>query len=280
VPACGCGGGERAPFYPADLTYEEWAVLETLLPSALCGTELGGQPEKHRRRTMVDVMLYVAGNGVKWRALPADFPPWQTVYPVLARWRRDGMLALVRDRLRRRVRAAAGRDPQPSTAVTGSQSVHESVGGVVPTATSGYDSHKKVNGRKRHLMTDTAGQLLDVVVSPAGAQDRDGAAALLARARRRGLTRLALAWPTAATPATPGSTGPAASSASRSRSSAATRRRFQPHLDLPRGPVCIDRERVRHVGVPDPVGHDLRVYPRHRVRSWRRCAVRRAGECV
>ncbi len=88
---------------------------------------------------------------------------------------------------------AAGRSAEPSAGIVDAQSVHESAEGVVPAATSGYDSHKKVNGRKRHLLVDTLGLLIGVVVTAASAQDRVGAAMLLKRARARG-RRLALVW--------------------------------------------------------------------------------------
>jgi transposase len=191
---CGCGCAERVPRYPTDLTDGQWAVLEPLLPAMLCDTPLGGRPEKHWRRTMIDAMFYICDNGCKWRALPADFPPWQTVHAMLARWKKDGVWADIADLLRAAVRRAAGRHPEPSAAVMDSQSVHESAEGVVPARTSGFDSWKKVNGRKRHLLVDTLGLLIAVVVSPASGQDRDGAVALLLRARRRGRRRLALAW--------------------------------------------------------------------------------------
>lgn len=191
---CECGCADRVPSYPTDLTDEQWAVLEPLLPVMLCLTALGGRPEKHWRRTMIDAMFYVADNGCKWRALPADFPPWQTVHGMFARWKADGVWADVVDLLRARVRAAEGRDPEPSAAVIDSQSVHESAEGVVPAATSGYDGWKKVNGRKRHLLVDTLGLLVAVAVTAANVPDRTGAAVLLARARRRGRHRLALAW--------------------------------------------------------------------------------------
>jgi putative transposase len=193
-PECECGCAGRSPRYPTDLTDAQWAVLEPLLPAMLSRTELGGRPEKHRRRTMIDAMFYVADNGCKWRALPGDFPPWQTVYAMLARWKADGAWADVVDRLRARVRAAEGRDPEPSAAVIDSQSVHESAEGVVPAATSGFDGFKKVNGRKRHLLVDTLGLLVAVTVTSAAVPDRDAAPVLLARARRRGRRRLSLAW--------------------------------------------------------------------------------------
>jgi putative transposase len=182
------------PCYPTDLTDEQWAVLEPALPAMLCGTPLGGRPEKHRRRTMIDAMFYAVDNGCKWRALPADFPPWQTVHAMLARWKADGAWADVTDRLRAAVRAAEGREAEPSAGIIDSQSVHESAEGVVPASTSGYDGWKKVNGRKRHLMTDTLGLLITVAVTAANVQDRDGAVTLLRRAARRGRRRLARVW--------------------------------------------------------------------------------------
>ena len=191
---CGCGCAQRTPRYPTDLTDEQQAVLEPALPVMLCATELGGRPEKHWRRTMTGAVFYLAGNGIKWRALPAGFPPWRTVYGLHARWKKDGVLADITDLLRAAARVAAGRHPEPSAAVTGSQSVHESAEGVVPAAASGFDSHKKVNGRKRHLLAGTLSLLVTVVVTPASTQDRDTALILARRARSRGRHRLALIW--------------------------------------------------------------------------------------
>jgi transposase len=180
--------------YPSDLTDEQWAVLEPLLPAMLCLTVLGGRPELHFRRTMVNALLYLVDNGIKWRAMPADFPPWRTVWGMHARWKKDGVPARIVDDLRAVVRRAAGRQAEPSAGVIDAQSVHESAEGVVPAATSGYDAHKNVNGRKRHLLVDTLGLLIGVVVTPASTQDRAGAAMLLKRARARGRDRLALTW--------------------------------------------------------------------------------------
>ncbi|TVZ00187.1 IS5 family transposase [Trebonia kvetii] len=172
----------------------QWAELEPLLPVMLCRTVLGGRPELHCRRTMIDAIFYLVDNGIKWRAMPADFPPWKTVWGMCARWKKDGVLADIADLLRRKIRTAAGRDPEPSAAIIDAQSVHESAEGVVPAATSGFDPHKKVNGRKRHLLVDTLGLLITVAVTPASTQDRAGAAVVLKRARSRGRHRLALIW--------------------------------------------------------------------------------------
>jgi transposase len=191
---CDCGCADRVPSYPTDLTDEQWAALEPALPVMLCDTPLGGRPEKHWRRTMIDAMFYLNDNGCKWRNLPRDFPSPKTVHDMFARWKADGVWADIADRLRGRVRAAAGRDPEPSAGIIDSQSVHESAEGVVPSATSGFDGHKKVNGRKRHLMTDTMGLLITVAVSPASVLDRNGAVVLLLRAAARGRGRLAKIW--------------------------------------------------------------------------------------
>ena len=193
-PACGCGCVTRTRKYTSDLTDQEWTALEPELPVMLCDTPLGGRPEKHSRRTMINAILFVADNGCKWRNLPADFPPWKTVCHLFARWSRDGVAAAITDRLRARVRTAAGRDPEPSAAIVDAQSVHESAEGIVPAASSGFDHHKKVNGRKRHILVDTLGLLITAAASPANAADRDGAAVLLAHARARGRHRLARAW--------------------------------------------------------------------------------------
>jgi transposase len=191
---CECGCFARQPRYPSDLTDEQWAVLAPLLPVPLSQTPLGGRPEKHARRAVVDAILYVTDNGAKWRALPADFPPWRTVYGIFAAWQRDRVTGRLVDELRAALRAALGHPAEPSAGCLDSQSVHESAEGVVPVASSGFDPHKKVNGRKRHILTDTLGLLITVAVTPASAQDRDTAFPLLAAARHRGRHRLAHIW--------------------------------------------------------------------------------------
>jgi transposase len=191
---CPCGCFTRHRRYSTDLSDAEWAVLEPLLPAPACLTRTGGRPEKHHRRTIISAIFYAADNGCKWRNLPADFPPWRTVYGFLRRWRADRTLHDLVDDLRGIIRRAAGRNHRASAGIIDAQSVHESAEGVVPSATSGYDQHKNVNGRKRHLLTDTLGLLIGVVVTPANTADRAGAAMLLKRARRRGRRRLARIW--------------------------------------------------------------------------------------
>jgi len=138
----------------------------------------------------VDAILYVRWTGCPWRALPGCYPHcyphWRTVHHHFARWAADGTLTRVHAVLRGRVRAAAGRTVAPTAAVIDSQSVRAS--DWVSRATKGYDAAKdaakKVHGRKRHLATDTCGLLLDVLITPASVQDRDGGRRLLWRLRR------------------------------------------------------------------------------------------------
>jgi len=105
--------------YPSDLTDAQWAALAPLVPAP----RPGGRPATHGRRELVDAILYVLRTGCRWRALPHEYPPWPTVYWWFRRWRLDGTWEGIAAALRERVRAKAGRDPQPSAAVLDSQSV-------------------------------------------------------------------------------------------------------------------------------------------------------------
>jgi transposase len=182
---------ERRPVYPTDLTDGQWAAIIALIPVPAWIEGRGGRPEGYCHREMIDAMLYVDDNGTKWRALPVDFPDWMAAYRFFRRWRDQGLLGVLHDRLRRACREAAGRGPEPTAAVIDSQSLRaaETVG----AAGRGYDAGKRVNGTKRHIAVDTLGLLLAVVVTAAGVQDRDGAMPLLERMRRACL-RIALVW--------------------------------------------------------------------------------------
>ncbi|WUV39004.1 IS5 family transposase [Streptomyces sp. NBC_01483] len=163
----GSGGG-----YPSDLTDEQWALVEPLLPAARVGPK-GGRREKHPRRRIVDAIFYVVRTGCAWRQLPKDFAPWPTVYWYFTWWHDDGTVERLHDALRDRVRVADGRSVEPSAGLIDSQSVRTA--DTVPVSTRGFDAGKKVKGRKRFIVTDTLGLLLAVHVVAASIQDRDGA---------------------------------------------------------------------------------------------------------
>jgi transposase len=175
----------RARGYPSDLTDAQWQVIAVHLPAERPGQR--GRPRIWPPRRIIEAILYVDRTGCAWRYLPADFPPRQTVYGYFAAWRDDGTLARLHSQLRARARPDAGRNAQPTAAVIDSQSVR--AGDTVPRASRGWDNAKKVNGRKRHIAVDVSGLVLDVVITAASVQDRQGARPLLwnlHRACRRG----------------------------------------------------------------------------------------------
>ncbi|MGI8761047.1 MAG: IS5 family transposase [Jatrophihabitantaceae bacterium] len=163
--------------YPSDLTDAQWALIEPLLPPM----RRGGRREKHDRRRIVDAILYVVRTGCSWRQLPHDFPPWGTVFWYFKQWRADGTVNAIHDRLRAAVRDAAGRDPMASAGIVDAQSVKGA--DTVGAASRGFDAGKKTNGRKRHIVVDTLGLLLAVIITTASVQDRDGARTVLDRLR-------------------------------------------------------------------------------------------------
>lgn len=171
-------GGRARDRFPSDLSDRQWQVLASLLPTP---ASRRGRPRIHPVRRIVDAIRFLVRTGCPWRYLPAGFPSWKTVHWYFSRWATDGTLHRIHTELRDRVRAGAGRDPQPSAAIIDSQSVHAA--DTVPKASRGWDNGKKVNGRKRHIAVDVLGLVLAVVVTPAHVQDRDAAKPLLKRVK-------------------------------------------------------------------------------------------------
>jgi transposase len=154
--------------YPSDLTDAQWEIVEAMLPLP----KWLGRPFKHDRRDIVDAILYVVRTGCAWRYLPVDFPPWQTVYGHFKQFNERGTTERILDELREQVRIAHGRDPEPTAGIIDSQSVKGA--DTVGAHSRGYDAGKKINGRKRFIVTDTLGLLVVVCVMAASWQDRDG----------------------------------------------------------------------------------------------------------
>jgi putative transposase len=160
---------------------------EPLLPAP----KAPGCPRIHPLREVLDAIFYVVKSGCAWRLLPHDFPPWKTVYHYFRFWRLDGTWKRMHSALCKRVRVRLKRNPQPRAAIVDSQSIKTTgVGG----KERGYAGAKKVKGRKRHLLVDTQGLVLEARVHSAEIQDRDGIKLLLEPTRIGLPRRLSHLW--------------------------------------------------------------------------------------
>ena len=159
--------------YPTDLSDAQWHQLQPLLPPP----SQRGRPRTRDLRTICHGLFYLLQAGCAWRLLPTEFGPWSTVYGYFRRWSRAGLWEQINAALREALRQQEQRDPQPSAAIVDSQTIKTSD----QACRSGIDAGKKIEGVKRHVLLDTLGLLLCVLVTPASLQDRDGARFLLER---------------------------------------------------------------------------------------------------
>lgn len=176
--------------YQSDLKDQEWKWLEPLLPDpSTRGTP--GRPQEWPLREIVNSILYVLRTGCQWRQMPHDLPPWQSVYYHHRQWQRKGVWEKVNTILREKVRQREGHEATPSAAIVDAQSVKTTL----VKGDRGFDAGKKVNGRKRHIVVDTLGLLLVVLVTVGSVQDKTGGKELLTLLRERlKLPRLQLLW--------------------------------------------------------------------------------------
>src|SRR5262249_9852277 len=175
----------RTQKYPSDLTDEQWTLVEGLMP-----VYPGGRPRKTAMRDVLDALFYVVRTGCQWRFLPKDFPPKSTVWRYFDEWRHNGTLEVIHDALREKVRQREGKRRTPSAGSLDSQSIPAPQGGEA----RGYDAAKKVKGRKRHMVVDTLGLLLAVVVTAADVDDARAAAAALGQLTEEDFPQLRLLW--------------------------------------------------------------------------------------
>jgi transposase len=179
--------GDARRCYPSDLSDAVWAVLEPLMP--VRDLRKGGAVRRYGDRVVLNAVFYVLRSGCQWRMIPHDLLPWDAAYRWYRAWTADGTWDRIHDRLRALVRIGDGRDPSPSAAVLDAQSIISSEGGQA----LGFDMGKRTRGRKRHVVVDTLGLLLVVMVTAASVQDRPGGRRILERLAAR-FPSIALVW--------------------------------------------------------------------------------------
>lgn len=162
----------KTAIYETNLSDAQWAIIKRMLPPI---SKRGRPPTE--RRLVLDAILYIVKGGIPWRLLPDSFPPWKTIYSIFRKWSLNHTWESINARLRALAREQRGKRSRPTAAILDSQSVKSDGHG----GTVGYDAAKKITGRKRHLLVDTLGLVLGVLVTAASVPEREGAQTLLSR---------------------------------------------------------------------------------------------------
>jgi transposase len=175
--------------YPSNLNRAQFEFLSDLIPEQ----KPGGRPREVDMWQLLNAIFYVLVEGAQWRALPGDFPAWQTVYTYFRNWRIDGTWLKLHDSLREWTRIEQQRHPSPSEAIVDSQSVKSAA--MVYEAV-GYDAGKQIKGRKRFMTVDTLGLVLRVLVTAASVGEREGGKQVLKKVKQldKKVSRLTTIW--------------------------------------------------------------------------------------
>ena len=156
--------------YPTNVSNSQWQFISKFLDTQ--------RSRKYDLREVLNGVLYLVKTGCQWRMLPSDFPKWESVYYYFSVWKKSGLIEMLHELLVEKIRKSTGRNEEPSVGIIDSQSVKSSL---VSSEDKGFDAGKKVKGIKRHIVVDTLGLILAVVIQSAAVQDRDGAMDVIAK---------------------------------------------------------------------------------------------------